>query len=174
MTEIGPVSYECPARPCVLHVMEDRYIAEAIDPATGQPAESGELVLTNLGRPAAPLIRYGTGDLVRAAPRGRCACGTDDLALEESILGRADDMVVVRGVNVYPTAVEDVLRGCGVAEYRVEVRVERAYRTFARSGTGPPKTGRISSTSSRQRSTTRSHCGSRWPWFHAARCRASR
>ncbi|MBK9169677.1 MAG: phenylacetate--CoA ligase family protein [Bryobacterales bacterium] len=126
MTEIGPVSYECPARPCVLHVMEDRYIAEVIDPATDEPAGSGELVLTNLGRTAAPLIRYRTGDLVRPALRGRCACGTDDLALEGGILGRADDMVVVRGVNVYPTAIEDVLRGCGVAEYRVEVRVERA------------------------------------------------
>ena len=116
MTETGPVSYGCPARPGVLHVIESSYIAEVID---------GELILTNLGRIGSPLIRYRTGDLVRAV-RGTCACGTGDLALEGGILGRTDDMVVVRGVNIYPTAVEEVLRSECVTEYRVEVRTERA------------------------------------------------
>ena len=116
MTETGPVSYGCPVRPNVLHVIESSYVAEAID---------GELILTNLGRIGSPLIRYRTGDLVRAV-RGTCACGTTDLALEGGILGRTDDMVVVRGVNIYPTAVEEVLRAEGVSEYRVEVRTERA------------------------------------------------
>jgi phenylacetate-CoA ligase len=116
MTETGPVSYGCPARPGVLHVIESSYIAEVID---------GELILTNLGRIGSPLIRYRTGDLVKAV-RGTCACGTSDLALEGGILGRTDDMVVVRGVNIYPTAVEEVLRSEGVTEYRVEVRTERA------------------------------------------------
>jgi phenylacetate-CoA ligase len=116
MTETGPVSYSCPARPGVLHIIESSYIAEVID---------NELILTNLGRLGSPLIRYRTGDLVKPV-RGTCACGTNDLALEGGILGRTDDMVVVRGVNIYPTAVEEVLRSEGVTEYRVEVRTERA------------------------------------------------
>jgi len=116
MTETGPVSYGCPARPGVLHVIESSYIAEVMN---------GELILTNLGRIGSPLIRYRTGDLVRAV-RGTCVCGTNDVALEGGILGRADDMVVVRGVNIYPAAVEEVLRAEGITEYRVEVRTERA------------------------------------------------
>ncbi len=137
MTEVGPVSYECPARPLVLHVIEPAFYPEVIAPATGQPAgagEMGELVLTNLGRAGSPLLRYRTGDLVRPAPPGRCACGSAEMALEGGIVGRADDMVVVRGVNVYPGAVEEIVRSCrGVAEYRVfvgerlsltEVRIE--------------------------------------------------
>jgi phenylacetate-CoA ligase len=116
MTETGPVSYGCPARPGVLHIIESSYIAEVID---------NELILTNLGRIGSPLIRYRTGDLVKAV-RGTCACGTNDIALEGGILGRTDDMVVVRGVNIYPTAVEEVLRSEGVTEYQVEVRTERA------------------------------------------------
>jgi phenylacetate-CoA ligase len=132
MTETGPVSYGCPARPGVLHVMESSYIAEVID---------GELILTNLGRIGSPLIRYRTGDLVHAV-RGHCECGSDDLALEGGILGRTDDMVVVRGVNIYPTAVEEVLRSEGVTEYRVEVRTERALTQLlvqveAESSAGP-------------------------------------
>lgn len=128
MTEVGPVTYECPVRPRVLHVMESAYIAEIIDPAGGQhvhAGEAGELVLTTLGRLGSPLIRYRTGDLVRAAVDSQCECGRSELALEGGILGRTDDMVCIRGVNVYPTAVEEILhaRG-GVAEYRV--RVNRA------------------------------------------------
>jgi phenylacetate-CoA ligase len=116
MTETGPVSYGCPVRAGVLHVIESSYIAEVID---------GELILTNLGRIGSPLIRYRTGDVVNAV-RGQCACGSSDIALEGGILGRTDDMVVVRGVNIYPAAVEEVLRSEGVTEYRVEVRSERA------------------------------------------------
>jgi phenylacetate-CoA ligase len=116
MTETGPVSYGCPARPGVLHIIESSYIAEVID---------SELILTNLGRIGSPLIRYRTGDIVKLV-RGTCACGTGDLALEGGILGRTDDMVVVRGVNIYPSAVEEVLRSEGVTEYRVEVRTDRA------------------------------------------------
>jgi phenylacetate-CoA ligase len=124
MTETGPVSYECPARPGVLHVIESSYIAEIVDAETGTEIArggTGELVLTNLGRTGSPLLRYRTGDVVRTSPEARCVCGSDEMALEGGILGRTDDMVVVRGVNVYPSAVEDVLRGCGVAEYRVTV-----------------------------------------------------
>jgi phenylacetate-CoA ligase len=127
MTEVGPVSYGCPKRERVLHVIESSYIAEVIDPATGRASQTGELVLTNLGRVGSPLIRYRTGDIVERSQRERCECGSFDLALEGGILARTDDMVVVRGVNLYPSAIEDVLRACdGVAEYRVEIRTERA------------------------------------------------
>lgn len=126
MTETGPISHECPARPGVLHVIESAYLPEVLD-ARGQPApagEPGELVVTTLGRLASPLVRYRTGDLVRASGGGEspCACGRHDLALEGGILGRVDDMVIVRGVNIYPSAVEEVMRGMGeITEYRVTV-----------------------------------------------------
>jgi phenylacetate-CoA ligase len=130
MTEIGPVSYECPKRTGVLHVMDSAFIAEVIEPQTGSavgPGGVGELVLTNLGRAGSPLLRYRTSDVVRRGPQGRCECGSYNLSLEGGILGRTDDMVVVRGVNVYPSAVEDILRACdGVAEYRVEIHTERS------------------------------------------------
>jgi phenylacetate-CoA ligase len=130
MTETGPVSYGCPLRPGVLHVIESSYIAEIID---------SELILTNLGRIGSPLIRYRTGDLVKAV-RGVCICGTSDVALEGGILGRTDDMVVVRGVNIYPAAVEEVLRSEGVTEYRVEVRTERALTELRIQVEGPIST----------------------------------
>jgi len=129
MTEIGPVGYGCPKRPSVLHVIEDSYIAEVIDPLTGQTVPrgaTGELVLTNLGRLGSPLIRYRTNDIVQAAPDELCECGARDLALNGGILGRTDDMLVVRGVNVYPSAVENILRGFdAVGEYRVEIQNHR-------------------------------------------------
>ena len=125
MTEVGPVSFECPARPGVLHVMESAYLPEVIDPATGAQAragDQGELVLTTLNRIGSPLLRYRTGDLVKTALDDVCPCGRGDLALEGGILGRVDDMVVVRGVNVYPAAVDDIIRAqAGVAEYQVKV-----------------------------------------------------
>jgi phenylacetate-CoA ligase len=126
MTEIGPVTYECPERRGVLHVIESGFIAEVLEPDGRRPVPpggAGELILTNLGRLGSPLLRYRTGDLVQHSAEARCACGSYELALEGGILGRTDDMVIVRGVNIYPSAIEDVLRGCeGVAEYRVEVR----------------------------------------------------
>jgi phenylacetate-CoA ligase len=122
MTETGPVSHECPAQPGTLHILDGAYLAEVIE-ADGHAAragEVGELVLTVLGRAGSPLLRYRTGDLARA---GRpCACGRPGAALPGGLLGRTDEMVIVRGVNVYPTAVEDVLRGFSeIAEYQVEV-----------------------------------------------------
>lgn len=130
MTEVGPASYECPNRPGVLHIIESGYIPEVLSASTGEPVEpgdTGELVLTNLGRTGSPLLRYRTGDVVRPSASGRCTCGTWDLALEGGILGRCDDMVVVRGVNIFPSAVEEVVRSCGgVAEYCVESRMVRS------------------------------------------------
>lgn len=129
MTESGPVTYECPARPGVLHVAENAFYAEVINPATGARCsreETGELVLTTLERLGSPLIRYRTGDRVRLAPAVQCPCGRHELAFEGGILGRADDMVIIRGVNVYPAAVDNIMRGFkGVAEYRVRLSEHR-------------------------------------------------
>jgi phenylacetate-CoA ligase len=122
MTETGPVSYECPTRPGTLHILDRAYLAEIVD-TQGKAAaagEVGELVLTVLGRIGSPLLRYRTGDLARAS--GPCACGWPGTALPGGLLGRTDEMVIVRGVNVYPTAMEEVLRGFSeIAEYQVEV-----------------------------------------------------
>ena len=129
MTEVGPVTYECPKQPGTLHVIESGYFAEVINPATGNAATSGELVLTTLTRTGSPLLRYRTGDLVaRHAPRATpCACSRSDLALSGGIRGRLDDMLIVRGVNVYPTAVEEILHSfADVAEYRVLVTQHNA------------------------------------------------
>jgi phenylacetate-CoA ligase len=124
MTETGPVTFECPRHPGVLHVVEPSFLAEILD-AQGhavKAGEAGELVLTPLGRAGSPLLRYKTGDMVKAVAQSRCQCGRSDLALDGGILGRIDDMIVVRGVNVYPTAFEDLLRNFSqVAEFQVEV-----------------------------------------------------
>lgn len=120
MTEVGPVSYELTAAPGHLVVIEEAYLAEVIDPATGLEAgdgESGELVLSTLDRTAGPLLRYRTGDWVKK----RMLNG--QLTLEGGVLSRVDDMVVVRGVNVYPSAVEAVVRQFPeVLEFMVEQR----------------------------------------------------
>jgi phenylacetate-CoA ligase len=125
MTETGPVSYQCPRRLGVLHVIEPAFLAEVIEPATGcrLPAGSrGELVLTNLGRAGSPLLRYRTGDIVETSGDPVCECGSREMALLGGILGRTDDMLVVRGVNIFPAAVEDVMRGFAeVAEYRIAI-----------------------------------------------------
>lgn len=124
MTEVGPMTIECLESPGGLHVMEEHYIAEVIDPATAQPVppdKIGELVVTNLGRLGSPLIRYRTGDLVRVDPKP-CACGRTLMRLDGGILGRNDDMISIRGNNVYPSALENVLRQfADLVEYRVEV-----------------------------------------------------
>ncbi len=126
MTEVGPVSFGCPQQVGVLHIIESAYLPEVIDPESGNPVgpgERGELVLTTLGRTASPLLRYRTGDLVERAKDALCACGRFDLALPGGILGRTDDMVIVRGVNIFPSAIEETLRGTPeIAEYRVQVR----------------------------------------------------
>jgi phenylacetate-CoA ligase len=129
MTETGPVSYPCPALQDVLHVLESDFIAEVIDRRNGEPAtpgQTGELVLTNLGRWGSPALRYRTSDLVKQPGSGRCPCGSYEMALQGGILGRTDDMVSVRGVNLYPAAVDEIVRTCpGVEEYRVLVEKRR-------------------------------------------------
>ena len=133
LTEVGPISFECLEAPGFLHVNEREFIAEVVDPVTGAPmpdGEQGELVITNLGRTASPVIRYRTRDLV-VRTRERCACGRTLARLAGGVVARADDMVNVRGVNVYPAAVEAVLRGIDeVVEYRCTVRAEGALRAM--------------------------------------------
>ena len=120
MTEVGAYGYEC-AEQAGLHVNESEFIAEVIDPATGAAAREGELVLTNLGRIGSPVIRYATGDRVKVAD-GACACGRTFLRLEGGILGRLDDMLIVRGVNVFPSAIEGVVRRFpAIDEFQIEV-----------------------------------------------------
>lgn len=132
LTEVGPVAYPCAVVPGRLHVIEDAYYAEIIDPTTGRAVgagREGELVLTTLRRVGSPLIRYRTGDVVCAVDLGEsaCACGACDLALAGGILGRTDDMVVIRGVNVFPSAVDDVVRTFAeIGEYRVEIHAAGA------------------------------------------------
>jgi phenylacetate-CoA ligase len=121
LTEVGPVSFECWDAPGFLHVNEGEFIAEVVDPASGQPVPDGvhgELVLTNLGRTASPVIRYRTGDIVvrRSDP---CICGRTWARLEGGILSRVDDMVNIKGVNVYPVGIESVVRRFAeVVEFR--------------------------------------------------------
>ncbi|HEY2587557.1 MAG TPA: AMP-binding protein [Tepidisphaeraceae bacterium] len=124
MTEIGPMSFECQDAPGGIHVIESEYIVEVIDPKGGQAVpdgQIGELVVTNLGRWGSPLIRYRTNDQVRLL-RCACACGRTYARLEGGILGRVDEMFFVRGNNVFPTAVEAVLRRFPeIVEFRVNI-----------------------------------------------------
>jgi len=123
MTEIGPVTYSDPKDPSLLRILHESYLAEVIDPETGealQTGDFGELVLTTLGRFGSPLLRYRTGDLVKAVS----VPGEDPaaFALKGGILGRADDMVIVRGVNLYPSSIDAVVRSVeGIGEYQVLV-----------------------------------------------------
>ena len=131
LTEVGPLSFECWEAPGFLHVNEGEFICEVLDPLTGEEAsygQPGELVVTNLGRTASPVIRYRTGDVVVkwAEP---CPCGRTWLRLQGGILGRADDMVNVRGVNVYPASIEAIVRRFDdVAEFRSIVSTSGALR----------------------------------------------
>ena len=120
MTEMGAYGYECEAQ-AGLHVNESEFIVEVLDPASGQAAREGELVLTNLGRAGSPLFRYRTGDRVRVAA-DPCECGRAYTRLEGGILGRVDDMLIVRGVNVFPSALEGIVRRfAAVDEFTMEV-----------------------------------------------------
>ena len=122
LTEVGPVSYQDPKMPGRLLVLEDFHLVEVIDPASGRevlPGEEGELVITTLRRMGCPLLRYKTADIVR---KGYTRLGR--LTFEGGVSGRLDDMVLVRGVNVFPSAVDALVRKFSqVEEY--QVREER-------------------------------------------------
>ena len=106
----GPgVAFECSERNG-MHIWEDDYLVEVIDPETGEPlpdGETGEMVLTSLSREAMPILRYRTRDIT-SIHREPCACGRTHARIER-ITGRSDDMLIIRGANVYPQQVERVL-----------------------------------------------------------------
>ncbi|MGL5097156.1 MAG: phenylacetate--CoA ligase family protein [Planctomycetia bacterium] len=128
MTEVGPMTAEYVAAPCKLFLLEERYIVEFLEPGGADPVhegELGEMVVTNLGRWDNPVVRYRTGDLVRWRHSPVRESWSDDLPpwvhLEGGVLARADEMLWIKGNNVYPAAVETVLREFAeVAEYLVE------------------------------------------------------
>ena len=119
MTELGPTGHSCSQRDGV-HLVESEFIFEVVD-EKGRPAESGELIATNLGRWGTPLIRYRTGDRVEVT-REDCSCGSPFMKVLGGIRGRVDDMFTVRGVNLYPSQIEDILRRNGVDEFVIEHR----------------------------------------------------
>jgi phenylacetate-CoA ligase len=123
-SEVGAHSFECEAQPGGTHVIESEFIVEVLDVTNHQPVppgEQGELVITNLGRLGFPAIRYCTGDLVRLNT-DPCVCGRTFARFEGGILGRVDDMVVVRGVNIFPAAIENLVRRVdAVEEYQITV-----------------------------------------------------
>jgi phenylacetate-CoA ligase len=124
---VGPgVSAECREGRSGSHVHEDHFLVETVDPATGEPVpegEHGELVFTTLTKEALPLLRYRTGDIA-ALTLDRCVCGRT-LARMGPVTGRRDDMLIIRGVNLYPSEVEFALLGVeGVAPH-YQLVVER-------------------------------------------------
>ena len=134
MTEMGPVTIECVHAPGQPHVLETEFIAEILDSSTGEAVsegEYGELVLTNLGRAGSPLIRYKTGDMVRATTEP-CACGRRTMRLLGGILGRRDDMIFVKGNNVYPSQIEELLRQFNeVDEFCIHLHEEQGLTQIA-------------------------------------------
>lgn len=121
MTEMGAYGYSCSEQKGI-HVNESEFIVEVINPNTLEPVEvgeKGELVLTNLGRESYPVIRYRTGDIVIRSDQ-QCECGNSYQFFPGGILGRADDMVIIRGINIYPSSIESIIREFKeVKEFRI-------------------------------------------------------
>ena len=114
MTELGTIMiFECSHQPGGTHIIEDNYIEEVLNPATDEPVgygELGERVVTSFGRGFIPVIRYRTKDMVLKVPASTCTCGRTWDIYDGGIRGRWDDMKLIRGTNVYPRAVEAIVR----------------------------------------------------------------
>jgi phenylacetate-CoA ligase len=125
---IGPgVSAECPHQ-CGMHIAEDHFLAEVIDPESGGPlpyGELGELVITTLTKEAQPVIRFRTRDIVSLDPTP-CDCGRT-LTRMSRVAGRSDDMLIVRGVNVFPSQIESVLLEVEGVEPHYVIVVDREH-----------------------------------------------
>ena len=145
MTEIGTIMmFESENQPGGTHIIEDHFIEEVIDPTTQEPVDygvRGERVVTSFGRGAIPLIRYRTRDLVIKAPHTMSDCGRTWDLYDGGIRGRVDDMLLVRGTNVYPRAVESIVREYpAVDEFQIYlwtrdgIRDEIAVRAEVRNG----------------------------------------
>jgi phenylacetate-CoA ligase len=128
-TEVGVFSYPCAAGGG-LHINGQEFLCEILDPASGGEAVAGtqgELVLSALTRTGFPAIRFRSGDVVDVG--GVCPAGHDDVWLPNGIVGRTDDMVVIRGMNVFPSAIEQTLREAGLlGEYRIRFYTEATER----------------------------------------------
>jgi phenylacetate-CoA ligase len=127
LTEVGPFGYPCPAGGG-LHLNEDEFAYEVLDAELRAvpPGDRGELVLTPLRRTGFPVLRYRTGDVVVNTDE-RCPAGHSHRWLPGGIVGRTDDMVVIRGMNVFPSAIEETVRRVsGPGEYRVTFYSERS------------------------------------------------
>jgi phenylacetate-CoA ligase len=117
---------ECAARDGI-HVWDDHYLPEIVEPATGSTVPDGvwgELVVTTLTRQGLPLIRYRTRDVTRVRSRERCSCGRTGVRLER-LHGRTDDMVIFKGVNFYPSQVERILLRQPGLEHEYQIVLER-------------------------------------------------
>ena len=122
-TEVGAWGVMCEPQAGV-HLNENEFICEVLDPETGVPAEAGELVITNLGRLGMPVIRYRTGDYVKLKST-TCECGRKSRVLDGGVIGRLDDALIIRGLNIYPATIENIiLEFPEVCEFAV-----RAYNT---------------------------------------------
>lgn len=127
MTETGGpgLGIDCPARDGI-HVWDDHYLPEIVHPETGAvlpDGEAGELVVTTLTRQGLPLVRYRTRDFTRVRSRARCACGRTCVRLDR-LQGRADDMVIVKGVNFYPRQIEQILLRQPGLEHEYQIVLE--------------------------------------------------
>ncbi len=114
MTELGTIMiFECSHQPGGTHIIEDHFIEEVLNPSSGEPVgydELGERVVTSFGRGFIPVLRYRTKDMVMKVPASTCSCGRTWDLYDGGIRGRWDDMKLIRGTNVYPRAVEAIVR----------------------------------------------------------------
>lgn len=126
MTELGTImAFQCPCDGGAMHIIEDQFFEEVIDPQSGDPVPygcEGERVVTSFGRRLMPLVRYRTGDRVVRVAGGGCACGRSWDKYRGGILGRIDDLRVVRGANIHPNTVESLVRlEPSISEYRIRI-----------------------------------------------------
>jgi phenylacetate-CoA ligase len=133
MTELGTIMiFECADQPGGTHIIEDNYIEEVLDPDTAEPVpygEMGERVVTSFGRGFIPVLRYRTRDFVVRVPGSQCSCGRTWDIYEGGIRGRVDDMKLVRGTNVYPRAVEAIVREHPeIDEFQIHLYTEEGRR----------------------------------------------
>ena len=119
-TEIGAHGLTCLGQ-CGVHLNEGEFLIEVINPLDEKPADEGELVITNLGRIGSPVLRYRTGDHVRIN-RNACECGRSFVRMDGGIVGRLDQMLIVRGVNIFPSSLESIVRSFpSVEEFRIVI-----------------------------------------------------
>ena len=164
---IGPgVSYECWNKDG-LHINEDHFLVEVVDPATGEPVpdgKEGELVFTSLTKEALPVIRYRSGDLASISYRP-CACGRV-FARHSKVYARTDDMLIIRGVNVYPSSIEAVLLDIEKVEPHYQISrctaKARSTRSRSRSRCSRPSWPTRCASCRASSSTWRSACARNW------------